>query len=422
MLQITFLGGCQAVGGSGIFISAGETRILADYGIYMNRHNEPRFPLPPPEEVDAAFMTHAHLDHSGAFPQLYSDSEDFPLYLTSPTYDFINLLYDDMFKLERFPFGKEEKIKTLKNSIPVNYGQKISLNHDCKITFLNAGHIPGSYSLLVEAEGKRLLYTSDFNTIRTQLLEGANFSNLKLDALILESTYALETHPNREATEKLFIKTVQETLDNGGIVLVPAFAVARSQEILCLLYKHYRDYPITLDGMARDASRVITQYPEFVRDYELILRSLSSCRWVKNDGDRVKAVFTQGIIISPAGMMKGGPVDHYMKILADEPDNAILLVSFQIPGTPGRILLDTGQFYREGKMSKVNAQVKSFNFSSHSDRPQLFRTIESLKSNSETTVFLVHGEKRVCTTFRDEVEEEFKLETFCPKNGETFII
>jgi putative mRNA 3-end processing factor len=421
-MQITFLGGCQAVGGSGIFVSAGETRILADYGIYMNRRNEPRFPLPPPEEVDAAFMTHSHLDHSGAFPKLYSDSEDFPLYLTAPTYDLVNLLYDDMFRLERFPFGKEEKRKTLENSVPVNYGQQISLNHDCKITFLNAGHIPGSYSLLVESEGKRLLYTSDFNNIRTQLLEGAKFDNLKLDAVILESTYALESHPDRAATEKQFIRTVRETLDNGGTVLIPAFAVARSQEILCLLYKNYRDYPITLDGMARDTSRAISQYPEFVRDYELLIKSLSSCRWVKSDSDRVKAIFTQGIIVSPAGMMKGGPVGHYMKILAEEPDNAVLLVSFQIPGTPGRTLLETGQYFMEGKMSKVNAHVKSFNFSSHSDRPQLFHTIEALKRNSETTVFLVHGEKKVCTTFRDDVEEEFKLPTFCPKNGEVFQI
>jgi len=422
-MQITFLGGCQAVGGSGIFVSAGETRILADYGIYMNRRNEAKFPLPPPEEVDAAFMTHAHLDHSGAFPQLYSNSDDdFPLYLTSPTYDLVNLLYDDMFRLERFPFGKEDKRKTLENSVPVNYGQQISLNHDCKITFLNAGHIPGSYSLLIESEGKRLLYTSDFNTIRTQLLEGAKFDNLKLDAIILESTYALETHPDRAVTEKQFIRTVHETLDNGGTVLIPAFAVARSQEILCLLYKNYRDYPITLDGMARGASRAISQYPDFVRDYGLLLKSLSSCHWVKNDSDRVNAVSTQGIIVSPAGMLRGGPIDHYMKILAEDPDNAVLLVSFQIPGTPGRTLLETGQYFMEGKMSKVNAHVKIFNFSSHSDRPQLFHTIESLKQNSDTTVFLVHGEKKVCTTFRDNVEEEFKLKTFCPKNGEAFII
>nr|MDO8078280.1 MBL fold metallo-hydrolase [Candidatus Freyarchaeota archaeon] len=420
-MQITFLGGCQAVGGSGIFISAGETRILADYGIYMNRHKEAKFPLPPPEEVDAAFMTHAHLDHSGAFPKLYA-SENFPLYLTPPTYDYVNLLFDDMFRLQRFPFGKEEKKRTLKNSVLVNYGQKISLNHDCKITFLNAGHIPGSYSMLIEAEGKRLLYTSDFNTIKTQLLEGAKFDNLKLDAVILESTYALETHPKRAATERQFIRSVYETLENGGIVLVPAFAVARSQEILCLLYKNHRDYPITLDGMARGASRVITKYPEYVRDYELLLRALNSCRWVKSESDRINAIFTPGIIVSTAGMMKGGPINRYMKVVAEESDNAIFLVSFQIPGTPGRILLETGQYPMEGRKIKVDAQVKLFNFSSHSDRTQLFQTIKSLKHDSKPTVFLVHGEKNVCTTFREEVEEEFKLETFCPKNGEAFII
>ncbi|MFB0560733.1 MAG: MBL fold metallo-hydrolase [Candidatus Lokiarchaeia archaeon] len=420
-MQITFLGGCQAVGGSGIFVNAGETRILADYGIYMNRRNEPKFPLPPPEDVDAAFMTHAHLDHSGAFPKLYA-SDDFPLYLTSPTYDFINLLYDDMFRLQRFPFGKKEKRKTLKNGVLVNYGQQTSLNHGCKVSFLNAGHIPGSYSLLIEAEGKRLLYTSDFNTIKTQLLEGANFGDLKLDALILESTYALETHPNRATTEKQFIGAVNKTLQDGGIVLVPAFAVARSQEILCLLHKKRMDYPVTLDGMARGASRVLTQYPDFVRDYELLLKSLSSCRWVKDNRDRINALFTPGIIVSTAGMLQGGPISHYMNILAEEPNNAVLLVSFQVPGTPGRALLETGEYYIEGKMSKVNSQVKYFNFSSHSDRNQLFTTIKSLKHNSNPTVFLVHGEKKVCTTFREEVEEEFKLETFCPKNGEAFII
>ncbi|MBS7250140.1 MAG: MBL fold metallo-hydrolase [Candidatus Freyarchaeota archaeon] len=420
-MEIQFLGGCQSVGGSGIFISVDGCGILADYGIYMNRRNQAKLPLEPPEEVDAAFMTHAHLDHSGAFPYLYT-SDNFPLYLTRPTYDFVDILYDDMFKLERLPFGKEAKIKALKNCVFVNYNQKISLNHDCKVTFLNAGHIPGSYSLLIEAEGKRLLYTSDFNTIKTQLLEGAKFEQLKVDALILESTYALETHPDRANTEKQFIKTVNEILRNGGTVLVPAFAVARSQEILCLLKSNNVEYPITLDGLARSASIVISRHPEFVRDYELLLKSLSSCRWVKNDADRIKAVSASGIIVTTAGMMKGGPVSHYMNILAEEPDSAVLLVSFQIPGTPGRTLLDTGQYPTEGGMSKVNAQIKFFNFSSHSDRPQLIQTIESIKRNSETTVFLVHGEKKVCTTFKEDVEKEFGLETFCPTNGETFII
>ncbi|MEM3594004.1 MAG: MBL fold metallo-hydrolase, partial [Candidatus Jordarchaeaceae archaeon] len=99
-MEIQFLGGCQSVGGSGIFISVDGCGILADYGIYMNRRNQAKLPLEPPEEVDAAFMTHAHLDHSGAFPYLYT-SDNFPLYLTRPTYDFVDILYDDMFKLER---------------------------------------------------------------------------------------------------------------------------------------------------------------------------------------------------------------------------------------------------------------------------------------------------------------------------------
>jgi len=418
-LELLFLGGCQTVGGSGVLVSDGETNILIDYGVYVGKKDN-LIPELPPDDVDAVFLTHVHLDHAGGAPALYADnySDNPPVYVTPPTASLLSLLIDDMLKIKKLPFGKKEKNRMLRKTRIVNYGDTIKVD-GMTVEIINSGHIPGAYSTVIRVNGKCVLYTSDFNTNETRLVENADYSRLKPDVVITESTYALEEHPERLQTEYEFVNAVHNVVENGGVVLIPAFAVARSQEILCVLEKYNVEYSITLDGMARDASRLLLQHPDYLKNYETLLRALSKCRWVRGFHDRVEATSRPGLIISPAGMLKGGPTIHYMRMLAKDNENAIFLVSFQIPGTPGRILLDTGYFPLYGKPERVDAQVKFFNFSSHVDRKQLRSFIEHV-NNDSVVFFTVHGEKEACYTLAREIEENYGNQAINPKVGETY--
>ncbi|MEM1797884.1 MAG: MBL fold metallo-hydrolase, partial [Candidatus Jordarchaeales archaeon] len=411
----------QTVGGSGIVISDGDTNILIDYGVYMGKKDNP-MPERLPVDVDAVFLTHVHLDHAGGAPALFTDycSREPPVYVTPPTRSLLPLLIEDMLKLKKLPFGRKEIDRLLRSTRVVNYGDTIKVNN-LEVEIINAGHVPGAYSTLIKVDGKQIFYTSDFNMNRTRLVEKADFDGLKPDVVIMESTYALEEHPERFQTEREFVDAVLSVVEDGGVVLIPAFAFARSQEILCVLERYNVECNITIDGMTRDASRLLLQHPNYIRDYETLLRALSKCRWVRSFHDRVEAASRPGVIISTAGMLKGGPTLHYMRMLAKDYENAIFLVSFQVPGTPGRMLLDTGYFPLYGKLERVNAEVKFFNFSSHADRKQLHSFIESTADYS-TIFFTVHGEKEACTTLAEEIEDKYGSQAINPKVGETYTL
>jgi putative mRNA 3-end processing factor len=283
---------------------------------------------------------------------------------------------------------------------------------------LNAGHTPGSAQVLIEAEGKRLLYTGDFNIADSKLLEGASMNYGNLDVVITESTYADEDHTERRELEKRFVTSVTEVVEKGGSVLVPAFGVGRAQEIACVLAAHHFEYPVILDGMAREASRVLMNYKEFLRDPKLFVDAIHSADWVEGWRDRRKALKTPSVIISPAGMLKGGPAAFYVSKIGKKAGNAIFLVSYQIPGTPGKELLDKGICTIDGKVRKVKARVEHFDFSSHCGASQLKEALRKL--GGKPKVFVVHGAEGNCELFANWAERELGLDAVAPKTGETF--
>jgi putative mRNA 3-end processing factor len=283
---------------------------------------------------------------------------------------------------------------------------------------LNAGHTPGSAQVLVEAEGKRLLYTGDFNLADSKLLSGASMDYGDLDAVVIESTYANEDHPEREELEKRFVESATEVVEKGGTVLVPAFGVGRSQEMACIFVAHHFEYPIVLDGMAREASRIIMNYKEFLRDPKLFMDAMHSADWVESWRDRRRALKTPSVIISTAGMLKGGPAAFYVSKLGKRANNAIFLVSYQIPGTPGKELMDKGICTIDGKVRKIKAHYEHFDFSSHSGASQLKEALRKL--GGKPKVFVVHGAEGNCELFANWAKTELGLDAVAPKTGETF--
>ncbi len=418
-LKMKFLGGAQEVGRVAIALKTRNATLLLDYGVMLN--HEPGFPMHiPPKEVDGIVLTHGHLDHSGAVP-FFHIQERKPVYGTQLTFDLAKLLISDFIHLSSYylPYEYIELLSMLKSCVHLEYRAKQDLG-EMSLQLLQSGHIPGGAQALVETADQRLVYTSDFNTIDTRLLRGADRDYGELDVIVIESTYADEDHRDRETLENEFVKGVTEVVENGGTVLIPAFSVGRSQEVACILAAHHFEHPITVDGMAREVNRVMMNHTSYMRDPQLFMNAVHSASWVEGWRDRRKATKKPGAIISPAGMLKGGPAAYYIQKLGKKRRNAVFLVGYQIPGTPGRELLEKGRCVIDGKMQKTKAQVEYFDFSSHCGASQLQETIKGVEG--DPTVYVVHGAEGNCGRFAKWITDEVGLKAVAPKAGDVFTL
>jgi len=414
-VQIGFLGGTREVGRLAVTVKTEKTMVVLDYGVMLN--HEPGFPMHiPPKDLNAVILSHAHLDHSGAIPIFYIQGKK-PLYTNTLTSELSQLLIADFIHLSSYylPFEYLELQTMVRNSKYIDYNVEQQVG-DIKFQFKNAGHIPGSTQTLLEAEGKRILFTGDFNIINTRLLEGAKMNYGDLDAVIIESTYANEEHPERQELEKRFFDECTEIAEKGGTVLVPAFGVGRSQELVCVLAARHYEYPITIDGMARGVSRVMMNYSQFLKDPRAVSEALRSANWVEGWRDRRKALRSPGVIISPAGMLKGGPAMFYIGKIGKKANNAVFLVSYQIPGTPGKELLEKGICNIDGQIRKVKAQVKHFDFSSHCGAGELKEALKRL--GGKPKVYVVHGAEGNCELLAKYANAELGLEASAPRSGD----
>ncbi len=416
-LQLEFLGGAREVGRVAITVKTDKTKILLDYGTMLN--HEPGFPMHvAPKNLDAILLSHSHLDHSGAIPIFYIQGKK-KLYTNKLSMELNQLLISDFIHLSSYylPFEYLELKSMMQNSRHLGFDTEEKTG-DMTFQFKNAGHIPGSVQVLIEAEGKRVLYTGDFNTVNTRLLEGASMAYSDLDAVIIESTYADEERSDRLELERHFVEEVTAVVEKGGTVLVPAFGVGRSQEIASVLSAYHFEYPVTIDGMAREVCRIMANYSQFLRDPKAFAEALRSTDWVKGWRDRRKATKMPGVIISPAGMLKGGPSVFYTSRIGKKSNNAIFLVSYQIPGTPGRELLEKGICVIDGKMRKVKAQVQHFDFSSHCGANELKEALRGL--GGKPKIYVIHGDEKNCELLEKWAKKKLGLEATSPKTGDVF--
>jgi len=234
------------------------------------------------------------------------------------------------------------------------------------------------------------------------------------DVLVTESTYGDRKHPPRKDTVKEFVAAVENTLEAGGIALLPAFAVGRGQEIIMTLEK--LDYPIYLDGMGTTVCNIFSYYPEFLRDFNQYERAIGKSIWLRRDRDRKKAVRQPSIIVSSAGMLTGGPVLQHLKRLYKSPTNSVILTGFQVEGTNGRRLVNEGVVYDDWSQRNYNVKcrVMQFDFSAHSDQDELGKTVKQVDPE---LVVCMHGEESICEALAERLRAEGR-EAKVPKTGE----
>ena len=434
MVKITFLGCCREVGRSAILIeSKNGAQCILDYGIRFK--GEERLPLNGEiHNLKAVALSHCHVDHSGGVPFLFKD-RDVPFFTNPLTLRVSEILLEDMIKISNYPypFGYRELKKTRKNALFLKNGVRQKIDHEFYLTFFSAGHIPGSVSILVEVDKKKILYTGDINNQETNLISPANAQDIpEIDALITESTYSDREHPLREELEKKFIEDTVNIIDNGGSVLVPAFGVARSQEILLVLEKYNYKNDIYIDGLARKILTEYSEFPESFRDFTRYKSAAKKAQFVSREKRKKIGGKSQALIISPSGMLKGGAAIDYIPTFLDDPNSAVFLVGYQVEGTPGRKLVDEKifEFKEKGKRNypsrdmfiKAKCKIEYFDFSSHADKVHINDYINKLKfRNNSKFVFCVHGDEKSTTSFAHNLSKK-NYNSVAPEIGESYIL
>jgi len=420
-MRLQFLGGADEVGRSAFLLDTNTEKILLDYGLKVEK-TPPEFPKLVTEKLDGILWSHGHLDHVGATPILFKKGQNCPVFGMDATSNFARILLKDSLKIASFEgyslgYNIGHAKKTLKNFRPVRFRKDFNIGKT-KVTPYDAGHITGSIMYRLESK-KSVLYTGDFKIEDTRLMKGADLKIDHVDTLITESTYSNREHPDREKEEIKFVDFIKGTLDNGGVALVACFAISRTQELLLVLDEYELDYPIYIDGMAWEATKIINSYPELQREYNMVKRVLqrTNAQHVGHPVKRKKLIKEPCIIISGSGMLSGGPIAFYLKKLHNRDECSLSLTGFQVPGTPGAHLLETGRFVNHEMDVKLKMSYEKFNFSSHASRSEIFKLIKNVNPEK---IFCVHGDKT--NEFADELKREHGFDAVAPVNGRSYEI
>ncbi len=446
-VRISSLGGFRQVGRSCLLIQTEESNVLLDAGIDPSAESgsQENFPyLNAPEldlqDLDAVVLSHAHMDHVGMIPYLYKMGYDGPLYCTKPTRDLMIMQTLDYIGLAHSqnnsaPYDSSAIKEAVKRTITPDYGEVTDITPDMRLTLKNAGHIIGSaLTHLHVGEGlHNILYTGDYNYDTTETLRQADTNFQRVETMITESTYGgrEDKQTSREDANKQFLSKVKQTLSKGGKVIVPVFAVGRSQEVLALLAdemdRSYFDYNVYVDGMINDVNALYTAYPEYLSKKIQNKVNRKSSPFLK---ENIKPIGSHNerrevydddacIILTTSGSITGGPIMSYLQQEASDPDNTLIFVGYQFAGSLGRKIQNgADEVEIDGDKVEVNLDTSTVSgFSAHSDRQQIINFTKNLRS-TPNKVLTNHGEKKNCFSLASSLHKILNIDTSAPQNLE----
>ena len=450
-VSLLTLGGFGQVGRSCMLLSTPESKILVDCGINPGaKHPMDAFPRLDwanitLDELDAVVIGHAHLDHTGFLPVLCKFGYKGPIYCTEPTLPMMNLIQLDAIKVAaaqgRTPLYSERDVKQImKQAITLPYGTVTDISPDIKLVLANAGHILGSAlcHFHIGNGDHNFVYSGDIKFGKSILFEAASWNFPRVETLLIESTYGAkeDIQPSRQEVESAFINAVNNTLADGGKVLIPIPAVGRAQEIMMVI-DHYMksgemiEAPVFTEGMISEASAIHEAYPEY------LARELKQKILETDDNPFDSEYFTNVehadareeplrdnspcIILATSGMLEGGPVLEYFKNIAPDSKNKVLFVSYQVNGTLGRRVLDgskqVSMLGKEGKVEVVtiNCGVEKLDgFSGHSDYNQLMSFVQRLRPKLRR-VLVNHGERKKSENLATNIRRMYRVPAHYPQ-------
>ena len=432
-----------------------DSKVLIDCGFNPGNEKEPSPFLSSPEVtplegIDAVVLTHAHLDHSALLPMLFVYGYDGPIYCTPPTRELSSLLQNDFIKIQnaegkRVPYNTEHIRQAIRNTIPLNYGDTTDVSPDLKLTFHNSGHILGSAAAHFHVgDGLyNLVFSGDIKFENTWLFDRAVNHFPRLEALIMESTYGgyNDFQPPRDEGTRNLTEIINRTVEKKGKIIIPVFAVGRSQEVMLVLEKAFsegklQDTPVYLDGMIWEATALHSAYPEYLNN------NLRNKIYQNQDNPFRSEIFNKvesvemrqqicgmeepAIVLATSGMVNGGPVMEYIRHWAPEPNNTMVFVGYQASGTMGqRLQQGANEIHLHDRENggmvpvKVNMNLETCEgFSGHSDKRQLMRYLRTIRPRPKI-VLLNHGDAQKCEQFANDIRRKVRLDARVPHNLET---
>ncbi len=446
-LSITFHGGARKVTGSNFLVTTPEISFLVDCGLFQGEQgdsarNQEKFPYDP-SSIGALFVTHAHLDHIGRIPALVSSGFSGPIYSTHPTRDMAELVFADGVRIFEYnertkgikpPYTKADVAKTLSLWQPIEYHKKIELSPNVTVSLLNSGHILGSAMVDISYAGKRVVFTGDLGNSPAPLLQDVE-SIKGADYLVMESVYGNRTHEGREDRVRIFEEIIEETIKAKGVLMIPAFSIERTQNLLFELdhlvtSKKIPDVPVFLDSpLAIGITEIYKKYRgSFNERAQDILANdgtvfefprLKKTKEVE-DSIAINDAPAPKIIIAGSGMSDGGRIMHHEKRYLADPHNTLLLAGFQAVGTLGRALSDGAKEVEiDGAKIPVRARIIALRgYSAHCDSDGLLEFVNN-GADSLKQVFVVLGEPESSFFLAQRIQDYLGVKATVPNQGDT---
>ena len=462
-MKLMFLGAAHEVTGSCHYIEACGKSILLDCGMEQGRDTYENQEIPvSASKIDYVFLSHAHIDHSGLLPLLYKNGFKGQIYATEATTDLCRIMLLDSAHIQEFeaqwrnrknkragkaPFEplytSEEAIAVLEHFVPCDYMQRIHVCEGVEIRFTDVGHLLGSSSIeiwLTEGDvSKKIVFSGDIGNINQPIIHDPRYT-AEADYVIMESTYGDRYHtvPPDYVTE--LAGKIQETFDRGGNLVIPSFAVGRTQEMLYFIreikerglvrghegFKVYVDSPLAIEATKVFVANYMDCYDAAAM--ELVRAGINPLEFpglnvavTPDDSMAINFDSSPKVIISASGMCEAGRVRHHLKHNLWRPESTILFVGYQAIGTLGRNIVDGAKEVRLfGETITVNAHIEELTgVSGHADKKGLLNWINHFEQKPQK-VFIVHGEDLVCDEFAKCLHEEYQYDSFAPYSGACF--
>lgn len=451
-MKVSFNGACREVTGSCTLIELEGAKFLVDCGMFQGgsyNKNLEDFSFDP-KDIDFVLLTHAHLDHCGRLPKLFADGFCGRVYSTSPTRDLTEIILLDALKVAQIegrpfcaPFCTTSDIFSLINFFTcLGYGEEKSINEKVRIRLRDSGHILGSsiFEVWVNDQGKekKLVFSGDLGNPPAPIINDPEFIS-GADVVFVESTYGDRLHESKEKGREVLKQKIEETIKKRGVLMIPVFALERTQELLYFLNdfienKKISDISVFLDSpLAIKATDIYKQYVDFYdkESKELIskgdnLFDFKGLEIIRNEAQsgRVDKTMPPKIILAGSGMFEGGKIKSYLKKYLGDPLNTLLIISFQPKDSLGRKLSQGEEFVEvDGLKIKVRASVTNIlSFSSHGDRVFLFNWIEAINKPYPKKIFIIHGEEESGESLAQTLNGISKGEVIVPFYGKSYDI